>query len=349
MWRAAFIWLVLGLAARCEAAELFWDFSQFKPGSPPADFRSTVSGEGKPGRWEVLLEDRPAALAPAGQSANTRYAVLAQTARDPTDEHFPLLIYEKERFSDFTLTTRFRIVAGAVEQMAGIAFRIQDEKNYYVVRASAKGKTFRFYRYVDGKRGEIIGPDIDIPAETWQEMTIECKGNQIRCLLNGKETIPSLTDTTFNEGLIGFWTKSDSVSQFADTRITYTPRETLAKAMVKEALRKYPKVVDLRIYGPPEGGGDMVVLAAKNDEDLGKPATQIEHDAVAKDAAGYGKNDRLVTVTLPLHDRNGEAVAAVRVTMESFKGQTEQNAFARAVPIVRMMGNRVRSARDLVQ
>ena len=93
----------------------------------------------------------------------------------------------------------------------------------------------------------------------------------------------------------------------------------------------------------------MVVLGAKNSADLGKPASQTEKDVVAKDAVGYGKTIANVTVTMPLTDRNGEAVAAVQVVMESFKGQTEQNAIARALPVVRYLQPRVRSARDLLQ
>jgi hypothetical protein len=349
MLRPVILCLCLGLTASLSAAELLWDFSQVKPGELPPGFRSTVSGEGKPGRWEVRFEDLPAALAPAGKSANTRKPFLAQTAQDPSDEHFPLLIYEKERFGDFTLTTEFRTLSGSVERMAGIAFRIQDEKNYYVVRASSKGNTFRFYRYVEGSRGEIIGPEIPIPSGTWQKLTVECKGNQIRCLLNDREAIPALTDATFSEGWVGYWTKSDSVSHFANTHIVYTPRETLASVLIRDALRKYPRLVDLKIFGTSLTGGEMVVLAAKNPEDLGRPATQIERDVIAKDAVGYGKGLSSVTVTLPLQDRNGESVAAVQVIMEAFKGQTEQNAIARAVPVVRYMQPRVRSAKDLVQ
>ncbi len=343
------ILLGLGLSLSAQAAEVLWDFSQFKPGPLPPAFRSTVSGEGSPGRWEVLHETLPTALGPAGASANTRIAFLAQTAQDPTDEHFPLLIYEQERFGDFTLTTRFRAAAGSVEQMAGIAFRIQDEKNYYVVRASAKGNTFRFYRYVNGQRGEIIGPEINIPSGVWHEMTIECRGNQIRCLLNGNEVIPTLSDTTFHDGYIGFWTKSDSISHFADTRIVYTPRDYLAKVLVREALEKFPRLVDLRLYAVPQHGGVPVALAAKNPEDLGTPASPTDQDVIAKDAIGYGKGASTVTVTLPLRDRNGDPVAALRITMDSFKGQTEKNAIARAVPVLRSMDNRVRSARDLWQ
>ena len=93
-----------------------------------------------------------------GAPVVARKAVLAQLAQDPTDEHFPLLIYEGETITDFTLTTRFKTVNGVVEQMAGIAFRIQNETNYYVVRASSLGNNVRFYKVVNGQRGPLIGP-----------------------------------------------------------------------------------------------------------------------------------------------------------------------------------------------
>ena len=63
----------------------------------------------------------------------------------------------------------------------------------------------------------------------------------------------------------------------------------------------------------------------------------------------YGKEKGSVSVVMPLRDRNGDPVAAVRVTLKSFPGQTEKNALARAKPIVDRMAAQVRSARDLFQ
>ena len=54
-----------------------------------------------------------------------------------------------------------------------------------------------------------------------------------------------------------------------------------------------------------------------------------------------------MAVVQPLRDRNGEPVAAVRVTMKSFAGQTEQNALQRALPIVKAMQSRVRTLTEL--
>jgi hypothetical protein len=56
-----------------------------------------------------------------------------------------------------------------------------------------------------------------------------------------------------------------------------------------------------------------------------------------------------VLVTMPLHDRNGETVGAVRVAMTTFFGQTEKNALARALPIVKSMESRVVSSKEFLE
>src|SRR5256885_1592199 len=216
-------WAWLGLALPCFAGERKFDFGEFKEGQTPAGFRSTVTGKGKAGEWKVIFEDVAPLMPPIGSQSPppvTKHPVLAQLAQDPTDEHFPLLIYDDEKYGDFTLSTRFKTVRGVIEQMAGIAFRIQDESNYYVVRASSLGNTFRFYKVLNGARGAIVGPEVQIASGVWHNLKVECKGPQIRCSLDDKELI-SLTDShiRFKSGKFGFWTKSDSVTYFTDTKL----------------------------------------------------------------------------------------------------------------------------------
>jgi len=330
------------------AAERYLDFSAARLNEPPPGFRSAIAGEGRPGEWKII-EDEPSAQATptnVNPSVTVRQQVLAQLSRDATDEHFPLLIFEEEIFGDFTLTTRFKTVRGSVEQMAGIAFRIQDEKNYYVIRASSLGKSFRFYEIVEGLRRTPIGPEIEIPSGVWHELAVACKGNQIRCSLNGKELF-AVNNNSFTEGKVGFWTKSDSVSYFGDTKIVYTPRETLAVMLVGQALKRYPRLLGLKIYGTANTRPELHVLASNDAKELGQPAGKVEQDVVARDVVYCGREPRETLVTLPLHDRNGDPIAAVRVVLQPFPGQTEQAALARARPIVKEMEKRVRSAKDL--
>lgn len=339
------------VSAKISAAELSFDFSQFPLNETPRGFKSAISGQGKSGEWKIVLDEVSPLLPPLTPQAPvvTKKPVLAQLSADITDEHFPLLIFEEETFGDFTLTTRFKTVRGTVEQMAGIAFRIQDEKNYYYVRGSSLGNNFRFFKVVNGQRSAAIGPEVEIPKGAWHELIVECKGNRIHCLLNGKEVIPTLTDSSFAAGKIGFWTKSDAVSYFGDTKVVYTPLEILAKVLVREMLLKYPRLVGLKMYAFPKDRLNLRIVASSNVKELGFSGTSVEQDVIDHDSIYYDKENQTVAITLPLHDRNGETVAAVRVTMKSFKGQTEQNAIARAQPIVKEMEGRVRSSRDLME
>jgi len=350
--RCLFLFVAVLLAGRASGAERKFDFGELRDKASLPGFRSAVMGQGKVGDWKVMLDDAPAGLAPLTPQAPviSKQAVLAQLAQDPADEHFPLLIYEEESFGDFTLTTRFKTVSGAREQMAGIAFRIQDETNYYVVRASSLGNTFRFYKVSDGVRGPLVGPELPVPAGIWQEMTVECKENQIRCLLNGKEQI-SVTDkiNPFMTGKFGFWTKSDSVSYFTDTKIVYAPLEVPAQKMVQELTKKYPRLIDLQVYVAGTAGNPPRLLASKNQKQTGRSGARVEEDVLKNGAIYHGKEKGTVTVTMPMRDKNGDPIAAVRVIMESFPGQTEQNALTRAMPIVKEMQARVQTAQDLVQ
>src|SRR5436190_2653734 len=189
-------WLaIVLLTLPAVGAEKKFDFTEVHEDQAPPGFRSAVSGQGRPGDWKVILDEVPPLMPrlTAQASALTKQSVLAQLAQDRTDEHFPLLVFEDEVYGDFTLTTRFKTVRGTAEQMAGIAFRILNETNYYVIRASSLGNTFKFYRVVNGIRGVPVGPEVPVPSGVWHEMTVECKDNQIRAQLDGKELI-NLTD-----------------------------------------------------------------------------------------------------------------------------------------------------------
>ena len=78
-------------------------------------------------------------------------------------------------------------------------------------------------------------------------------------------------------------------------------------------------------------------------------AHEVERQVIEKGAPFYGKGKDSVVVTMPLHDRNGDVIAAVRIGMKTFRGQTEQNALVRAVPIVQEMQGRIQTVEDLVQ
>jgi hypothetical protein len=347
-------WVSIGLCLVVSALSVFgaervFDLTRTPEGQLPPAFRSTVSGEGEMGDWRIRYEDS-AALHPTSpqSSVATRHALLAQSSQDPTDERFPLLIYEGERYGDFTFTTRLRTVAGQVAQMAGVAFRIQDEYNYYVLRISSLGNTVAFYKFVNGIRTPPITAQVDIPIGSWHELTVECRANQIRCLLNGREIFPVLTDNSFLDGYVGFWTKSDAVSHFADPRITYTPREILGDILVREIMDRYPRLIGVKILAPVGPDHELRIVASNNPDEVGTPGSAVDHDVVNKSATFFGKDKQIAEVALPLHDRNGVSVAAVRVLLRRSAGQTQASALSRARPVAALIQNRMQSAGDLI-
>jgi len=342
--------LLFALAAPAFGAEIKIDFSEFAAGSAPTNFHRALAGGGQPGDWKIVMDDVPPLLAPLSDKAPdvTRRAVLAQTSQDMTDERFPMFIYDGDTFKDFTFNTRFKIVSGVMEQMAGVVFRFQNASNFYVVRASALGHNLRFYKVVDGLRSDPIGPQLEITNNVWHTLAVGCQGNQLTFWLDGRLVMPPLQDNTFAVGKVGFWTKSDAVTYFSDPVIDYTPRIPVAQSLVKSIMKKQPRILGLRIYALDEQGGTHII-ASKDENEVGQSGTDAEKKAITDGAIFYGREKGVDTLVLPFRDRNGDPMAAVLVKLKSFFGETQQNALIRATMILKSMQAEVTSSDQLRQ
>jgi hypothetical protein len=352
--RKSFFGLWLALAVSVSGAEIKINFGDFAGGQSPTNFHNALAGAGQPGDWKIVTDDVPQAFAPlmpqiTSTAPAARRPVLAQLSRDPTDERFPMFIYDGQTFKNFKLTTQFKIVGGVAEQMAGVVFRFQNASNFYVLRVSALGHNLRFYKVVGGVRSDPIGPMLDIPVNTWHTLGVQCLGDQITCWLDGKPAMPTLNDSSFSAGKIGFWTKSDAVSYFADATVDYTPIVPPAQALVREIMKKYPRIVGLRIYAPDDNG-QMHILASKNEAETGQPGTDAEKQAFTSGTISMGHGKGTVLVDMPLNDRNGDPIAAVRVELKSsMLGETRDMVLDRVRIIINAMQAQVLSKQDLTE
>ena len=185
------------------------DFENGQLGTLPAGVTTGLTGWGGPVKW-TIAED---ASAPAGPK------VLAETSADTTDYRFPLAIFDQPVLRDADVTVRFKAVAGEVDRAAGIAVRVADADNYYVVRANALEDNVRLYRVVKGQRIQFAGANLKVPSGAWQELKIIARGNRFEVSFGGKRLYEA-TDSTFaNPGRVALWTKSDSVTHFDDLSI----------------------------------------------------------------------------------------------------------------------------------
>lgn len=175
----------------------------------PVAFQPMLTGRGGPVAWSVI--DDP--TAPAGPK------VLAQTSKDRTDNRFPLAVFDQPVLQDLDVAVRFKPVAGEVDRAAGIAVRLADRDNYYVVRANALEDNVRLYRVVKGDRQQFAGANAKVPSGVWQELRLVVRGTRFEVFFAGK-SLYSATDPTFTAaGRVALWTKADSVTSFDDLRI----------------------------------------------------------------------------------------------------------------------------------
>jgi hypothetical protein len=183
-------------------------FGRAPTGGLPEGFRIARTGQGAPAAWSVV--DDPSA--PAGR-------VLMQTSTDQTDYRFPLAIYDPASLRDGEVTVRFKAVAGRIDRAGGIAIRLTDADNYYVLRANALEDNINFYHVVQGSRRQIHGTNIKVASDQWHTLSLRAVSDEFAIGFDGK-TLFTTTDRTFaNAGKVALWTKADSVTRFDDLTI----------------------------------------------------------------------------------------------------------------------------------
>lgn len=191
-------------------------FGVAQPGVLPKDFISALTGSGAVGRWEVVEDS----------SADGRKA-LAQLDADKTDYRFPLAIYAATFPRDLDVSIRFKAISGSVDRAGGVAFRLQDPQNYYLVRANALEDNIRLYRVRNGKREELKGAKVKVPTGEWQTMAVRAQGNRLAVSFNGKSLFEARDETFTTGGKVALWTKADSVTHFDLVEVTPLPDRSI--------------------------------------------------------------------------------------------------------------------------
>lgn len=181
-------------------------------GIPPAGFEFARTGQGKPGQWNVVSD-----------SAATGGRAIEQSSTDRTDYRFPLAIYAAMSAKNVEASVNFKAIAGAIDRAGGIAVRLIDSNNYYVVRANALEDNVRLYRVVNGSREQIAGADTKVSPSEWHTLSLKANGERLTVSFDGKQ-LYTTNDKTFSAaGKIALWTKADSVTRFDRMVINQLP------------------------------------------------------------------------------------------------------------------------------
>jgi hypothetical protein len=179
------------------------DLQNVAPGPLPDIFSTARTGQGAPAVW-VVQED---IAAPTGR-------VITQTSTDKTDYRFPLAVYQPFSGTNLEVTVRFKAVAGNIDRAGGIALRLADPNNYYVLRANALEDNVNFYHVVQGVRRQIKGASTKVSSGQWHSLTLKAEGDQFTATFDDRPILVA-TDRTFSgAGKVALWTKADNVTSF---------------------------------------------------------------------------------------------------------------------------------------
>lgn len=187
-------------------------FQNDRIGATPEGWTATLTGKGDP-KWTVENDE----TAPSGSK------VLKQSGRAT----FPLLLRDDSHIKDGFVEVKFRAIAGSQDRAAGVVWRAKDANNYYVVRANALEDNFVLYKTVNGVRTALdivgrkggYGVGVPVPANTWHSLRVDFKANRFKASFNGNQLF-EVDDSTFTDaGMVGLWTKADSVTLF--DQVTY--------------------------------------------------------------------------------------------------------------------------------
>lgn len=203
--------IMTALTTTAALAQTF-NFDVAEAGKAPPGWTIAITGKGEP-RWAVAKDD----------SAPSKPNVLKQSGEVPSPS-FPLCIQDAPTLKDGFVEVKFKSVSGRGDQAAGVIWRCVDKDNYYICRPNALEDNIVLYKVEKGKRISLdivgrkggYGVEEKVAPQAWHTLRVEFAGNRFKVLFNGKHLF-DVEDEAFTEaGVVGLWTKADSVMLFDD-------------------------------------------------------------------------------------------------------------------------------------
>jgi hypothetical protein len=177
------------------------NFDDARPGAAPSGWTATKTGKGE-AKWTIEKDD----------TAPSKPNVLKQSG----EATYPVCLKDDTSLKDGFVEVKFKPVSGKEDQAGGVIWRAKDSDNYYIARANALEDNVTIYYTVKGKRTEKKRTDMKVSSGEWHSLRVDFNGNHFTVTFDGKKSI-EWDDKTFTEaGMVGLWTKADSMTLFDD-------------------------------------------------------------------------------------------------------------------------------------
>jgi hypothetical protein len=194
-------------------------FDRLKPGSFPPFWTSTANRANGSAKWEVLLD----------ANAPSRPNVFVKTPNQAGESDFPMAIFDRITCRDGELSVKFKIATSARRiKTAGIVWRYQDPRNYYLLQFSVDEKNVALFRVQDGQvrpipikggKAGAFGVPRDLRAGQWYAAKVLFHGSSIKVLFDNRQLFDATDDSLPSAGKTGLWTRGATEAAFDDFRI----------------------------------------------------------------------------------------------------------------------------------
>ena len=207
------------------------DLSHERAGGESTKFLAIV------GNWSIVDDGGRKVLAvdgrswlrgqPAGSLAEKARSIYGARNEEFIDNvkawaYFPYaVVKEIPDFHDGEISIRFKIVAGQLDQCAGILFNLKPNGDYLTVRFNGMEDNIVLWTFNKGVRKFVKRAPEGVPLarNQWHTLQISVHGTNLQASVNGKHVF----DYTLAEpvsGKIGVWSKTDSVSYFDEYTVS---------------------------------------------------------------------------------------------------------------------------------
>jgi hypothetical protein len=195
------------------------NFDNLKPTSFPPYWTAVTTRPQEPARWEVLRDS----------TAPSRPNVFARVSGVPNNSEDALAVFDKVICRDGDLSVKFRIASGPRRvKAAGLVWRYQDLRNYYLLEFNAGDKNIALARIENGQRhaiplhggkpGALEAPH-NVQTNQWYVAKVVFRGDSIRVLFDNRQLFDAIDASLSAPGKTGLWTRGGTEASFDDFRI----------------------------------------------------------------------------------------------------------------------------------
>jgi hypothetical protein len=164
---------------------------------------------------------------PAGGLADKARAIYGASHEEFIDNvkafaYFPIAVAKGiDTFENGDISVRFKLLGGTLDRCAGILFDVKPNGDYLAVRFNGTEDNVVLWTFNDGKRSFVKRGTDNAPLElgTWHTLTASVHGTDFKAYLDGKLMVEQTLKAPVS-GKVGLWSKTDSISEFADFTVT---------------------------------------------------------------------------------------------------------------------------------